>query len=46
MLVAFIYYIFISQTLTVLLTEPAATNLDLGENKQQLMDDGSSCAEW
>lgn len=32
---------FISQTFTVLLTEPAAINLDLGENIQQFIDDGS-----
>jgi len=33
---------FMSQIFTVLLTEPAAINLDLGENMQQLIEEGSS----
>ena len=34
---------FISHTLTVLFTEPAPINLDLGENRQQFTEDGSYC---
>lgn len=34
---------FISQTFTVLLTDPAPINLDLGENRQQFTDDGYYC---
>lgn len=37
----FYLLVFISQTLTVLLTEPAAIYLDLGENKHELMEEGS-----
>lgn len=38
----FYLFIFISHILTVLLTEPAAINLDLGENIQQFKEEGYS----
>ena len=37
----FYLLVFISQTLTVLLTDPAAIYLDLGENKHELIEEGS-----
>lgn len=45
--IAYFYLLaFMSHILTVLFTDPAAMYLDLGENRQQLMEDGSSCPLW
>lgn len=37
----FYLLVFMSQIFTVVLTEPAAIYFDLGENRQQLIEEGS-----